>query len=135
MTSPVTTPSGRRRPPVAPAASATGSTGSTQGDTAVAAPATNANRTRSVTPPRMAPAKPSIAPTRGGARAGAWEVAPARAAPRLHWGDRRERSCRGTQLECARQSGGAHGEVGVEASARELVHDLRRHRAEGHGHG
>ena len=40
--SPVTTPSGRRRPPVTPADSATGSTGSTQGDSAVAAPATNA---------------------------------------------------------------------------------------------
>jgi hypothetical protein len=41
--SPITTPSGRRRPPVTPAESASGSTGSTQGDTAVAAPATNAN--------------------------------------------------------------------------------------------
>src|ERR1700761_3125551 len=41
MTSPATTPSGRRRPPVAPAESAIGSTGTTQGDTAVAAPATN----------------------------------------------------------------------------------------------
>ena len=39
-TRPVTTPSGRRRPPVTPAESAIGSTGTTQGDTAVAAPAT-----------------------------------------------------------------------------------------------
>ena len=39
-TSPVTTPSGLRRPPVAPAESAIGSTGTTHGDTAVAAPAT-----------------------------------------------------------------------------------------------
>ena len=37
-------PSGRRRPPVAPAESAIGSTGSTQGETAVAAPATNPKR-------------------------------------------------------------------------------------------
>jgi hypothetical protein len=51
-TSPVTTPSGRRPPPVAPAASATGRTGSTHGDTAVAAPATNANSTSSVTWPK-----------------------------------------------------------------------------------
>ena len=41
--SPTATPSGRRRPPVAPAASATGSTGSTQGESAVAIPATSAN--------------------------------------------------------------------------------------------
>ena len=39
-TSPVTTPSGRRRPPVTPAPSTAGSTGSTQGESAVAAPAT-----------------------------------------------------------------------------------------------
>ncbi len=48
---PVTTPSGRRRPPVAPAASATGSTGSTHGDTAVAAPATKAKRISTSMPP------------------------------------------------------------------------------------
>src|SRR4051794_24730551 len=41
--SPVTIPSGRRRPPVSPAESTTGSTGRTHGDTAVAAPAANAN--------------------------------------------------------------------------------------------
>src|SRR6476619_1213958 len=40
---PVTIPSGRRRPPVAPAASTTGRTGSTHGDSAVAAPAMSAN--------------------------------------------------------------------------------------------
>jgi hypothetical protein len=40
---PIATPSGRRRPPVEPAASATGSTGSTQGESAVAAPASTAN--------------------------------------------------------------------------------------------
>ena len=45
---PVTTPSGRRRPPVAPAESATGRTGSTQGDTAVAAPATSANASNTI---------------------------------------------------------------------------------------
>ncbi|HST54998.1 MAG TPA: hypothetical protein VLJ42_03760 [Solirubrobacteraceae bacterium] len=45
---PVTTPSGRRRPPVTPADNATGSTGSTQGDSAVAAPATNANAIRTI---------------------------------------------------------------------------------------
>src|SRR5258707_12847806 len=39
-------PSGRRRPPVAPAESTIGSTGSTQGESAVAAPATNPNRIR-----------------------------------------------------------------------------------------
>src|SRR4051795_10094549 len=39
---PVTIPTGRRRPPVVPAARTTGSTGSTQGETAVAAPASNA---------------------------------------------------------------------------------------------
>src|SRR4051812_18153234 len=38
-------PSGRRRPPVAPADRTTGSTGSTHGETAVAAPAISANRT------------------------------------------------------------------------------------------
>ena len=37
-------PSGRRRPPVAPAESAIGRTGSTQGETAVAAPATKPKR-------------------------------------------------------------------------------------------
>src|SRR4051794_16277772 len=37
-------PNGRRRPPVAPADSAIGSTGSTQGESAVAAPATNPKR-------------------------------------------------------------------------------------------
>ena len=40
-TSPATIPSGRLRPPEAPAANTTGSTGSTQGDSAVPAPATN----------------------------------------------------------------------------------------------
>src|SRR3954447_1048319 len=40
-------PSGRRRPPVAPADNTTGSTGSTHGETAVAAPATSAKRTSS----------------------------------------------------------------------------------------
>src|SRR5690242_12548013 len=44
---PVTIPSGRRRPPVAPAVSTTGSTGSTHGETAVAAPASKANRASS----------------------------------------------------------------------------------------
>src|SRR5438046_149845 len=39
---PVTIPSGRRRPPVAPAASTTGRTGSTHGESAVAAPAISA---------------------------------------------------------------------------------------------
>ena len=52
-TKPVTTPSGRLRPPVAPADSATGSTGSTHGDSAVAAPATKANRTSTSTPPSL----------------------------------------------------------------------------------
>ena len=42
--SPATIPSGRRRPPVAPAESAIGSTGSTQGESAVAAPATKPKR-------------------------------------------------------------------------------------------
>ncbi len=37
--SPTTIPSGRRRPPVAPAESAIGSTGSTHGESAVPAPA------------------------------------------------------------------------------------------------
>src|SRR4051812_30843092 len=46
--SPSTMPSGRRRPPVAPALSSAGSTGSTQGLSAVPAPATNAKRTSSV---------------------------------------------------------------------------------------
>jgi hypothetical protein len=41
-------PSGRRRPPVPAAESSAGSTGSTQGETAVPAPATNANTSRSV---------------------------------------------------------------------------------------
>ena len=45
---PATTPSGRPRPPVAPAERATGSTGSTHGDTAVAAPATSANAIRTI---------------------------------------------------------------------------------------
>ncbi len=45
-TSPVTTPSGRRRPPPTPAPSTAGSTGSTHGESAVAAPATNANSIR-----------------------------------------------------------------------------------------
>ena len=40
---PTATPSGRRRPPVDPAARATGSTGSTHGESAVAAPASTAN--------------------------------------------------------------------------------------------
>src|SRR3954463_16470686 len=40
-------PSGRRRPPVAPADNTTGRTGSTHGETAVAAPATSAKRTSS----------------------------------------------------------------------------------------
>src|SRR3954453_3394899 len=40
--SPVTIPSGRRRPPVAPADRTTGRTGSTHGETAVAAPASSA---------------------------------------------------------------------------------------------
>src|SRR3954453_4122771 len=40
--SPVTIPSGRRRPPVVPADRTTGSTGNTHGDTAVAAPAIRA---------------------------------------------------------------------------------------------
>ena len=52
--SPVTTPSGLRRPPVTPAESATGSTGSTQGDTAVAAPATNAKTISNATRRRVA---------------------------------------------------------------------------------
>src|SRR3954471_21953166 len=43
--SPSTMPSGRRRPPVAPALSSAGSTGSTQGLSAVPAPARNAKRT------------------------------------------------------------------------------------------
>ena len=47
--SPITTPSGRRRPPVAPADSSAGSTGSTHGVIAVPAPATNANSRSSVT--------------------------------------------------------------------------------------
>ena len=37
---PTTIPSGRRRPPVAPAESAIGNTGSTHGESAVPAPAT-----------------------------------------------------------------------------------------------
>jgi hypothetical protein len=41
--SPVTIPSGRREPPVAPADSAIGSTGSTHGESAVPIPARNAN--------------------------------------------------------------------------------------------
>src|SRR3954470_8391764 len=45
MARPVTIPSGRLRPPVAPAARTTGNTGSTHGDSAVAAPAINANST------------------------------------------------------------------------------------------
>ena len=49
IASPSTIPSGRRRPPVAPALSSAGSTGSTQGLTAVPAPASSANRTRRTT--------------------------------------------------------------------------------------
>ena len=48
VASPSTTPSGRRRPPVAPADSSAGSTGSTQGDSAVPAPAAMANSTSRV---------------------------------------------------------------------------------------
>ena len=40
---PVTTPSGLRRPPVTPTESTAGRIGSTQGESAVPAPATNAN--------------------------------------------------------------------------------------------
>jgi hypothetical protein len=43
--SPVITPSGLRRPPLPAEASTAGSTGRTQGDSAVPAPATKANRT------------------------------------------------------------------------------------------
>src|SRR4051812_32174222 len=46
MARPVTIPSGRRRPPVAPALSSAGSTGNTQGLSAVPAPARKAKRTR-----------------------------------------------------------------------------------------
>ena len=49
--SPSTIPSGRRRPPVAPALSSAGSTGSTHGLSAVPAPARKANRTRRTTCP------------------------------------------------------------------------------------
>ena len=49
VASPITIASGRRRPPVALADSSAGSTGSTHGEIAVPAPATNANRTSSVT--------------------------------------------------------------------------------------
>jgi hypothetical protein len=50
---PSTTPSGRRRPPVAPAESTAGSTGSTHGLSAVPAPATNAKSvSRTISPPR-----------------------------------------------------------------------------------
>jgi hypothetical protein len=44
---PRTIPTGRRRPPVAPALSSAGRTGSTQGLSAVPAPATNAKTTSS----------------------------------------------------------------------------------------
>jgi hypothetical protein len=44
---PRTIPTGRRRPPVAPALSSAGRTGSTHGLSAVPAPATNAKTTRS----------------------------------------------------------------------------------------
>ena len=44
--SPLITPSGRRRPPVALAESSAGRTGSTQGVSAVPAPASTANATR-----------------------------------------------------------------------------------------
>jgi hypothetical protein len=47
---PMTIPSGRRRPPVAPADSSAGRIGSTHGETAVPAPAISANSTRSATP-------------------------------------------------------------------------------------
>src|SRR4051812_27483164 len=47
---PVTIPSGRRRPPVAPAVSTTGSTGNTHGESAVAAPANSAKSASSTIP-------------------------------------------------------------------------------------
>src|SRR5260221_3177752 len=47
-------PSGRRRPPVAPAESTVGSHGSTQGGSAVAAPAKNPNRIRRAMRSRLA---------------------------------------------------------------------------------
>jgi hypothetical protein len=47
----LTTPRGRRRPPVTPAASATGSTGRTHGETAVGGPG-DRRRTRSAAAPR-----------------------------------------------------------------------------------
>ena len=48
-TSPTITPAGRRRPPVTPAESTAGNTGSTHGESAVPAPATNANPIRRTT--------------------------------------------------------------------------------------
>src|SRR5512133_3250578 len=67
-------PSGRERPPVAPAESATGSTGSTQGETAVAAPAIRAKaikRTMSGTFPhrRYGPGQRLVQPAEGWAGA------------------------------------------------------------------
>src|SRR5436190_2156533 len=50
---PSTMPSGRRRPPRPPADSSAGSTGSTHGDRAVPAPASSANATRTITPPKL----------------------------------------------------------------------------------
>ena len=49
VASPITIAIGRRRPPVAPADRSAGRTGRTQGEIAVPAPATNANRRSSVT--------------------------------------------------------------------------------------
>src|SRR4051812_13068781 len=56
VASPMTMPTGRRRPPVAPAASRAGRTGTTQGLTAVAAPATKAKRASSSIPLGFRPA-------------------------------------------------------------------------------
>ena len=53
---PSTIPSGRRRPPVAPAESSAGRIGSTHGESAVPAPAITANSMSSATPQRYAAA-------------------------------------------------------------------------------